>query len=285
MSFCFAEKISIDFDDEHIDSAHVICDTKVSLKGAVKANWDENALKQLDKYGLAKTIIINPHACLSFAGNNIMLVYELLNWLSEQGACELDEFIERALEIHKTAKDLNDIEFLILSKEDIDMPIEIISIKEGIATRNCHSAWIGSYEAFKSLQEIRLRKQAGEETTITDFWNAITDCNDDTVGGFPIEARLFGDHFEYGYFFSTWIGKSQIIQPGETMKLIDTTEDGGFTITIEDCEGEPMVSFAQKDFCILYTKKYRYNNLDSYNPASRYLLLPILIDINTKTIL
>lgn len=284
MSFCFAEEVSIDFENEHINSAHVICDTKAILKGAIKANWNENALKQINKYGLAKTIIIDPHVCLSFAGNNILLVYELLKWLSEKGTCELEDFINKAFEIHKTAESLDDIEFLILSKDELDKPVEIISIKEGIAERNCRSAWIGSYEAFRSLQKMRQGKNIGEEITVLDFWNAIMDCTDETVGGFPIEARFFDDHFEYGYFFSTCVTKSQIVKPGENVNLINTAEDGGFTITIQDCDREPLISFAQSPIAVLYTRKYRYCSLDSYNPGAKYLMLPMLIDLNTFTV-
>lgn len=281
MSFCYAEKVSYETESGCLESAHVLCDTKIDIGGAFKSNWNTETRNNLKRYGLAKTIIIDSRTCLSFAGNDIALVHKLLEWLEKNGPCDLENFVNKAFEVHVDSDDLNDIELLILAKEDDDELVEIISIKEGQISRNCDSAWIGSYDAFRYLQSVRHSKNEAEEITTSDFCDVIWGCNDETVGGFPLEVRFYGDHFEYSCGLFTQISKPQVVKPGENVVLIGNAEDGGFTISFCDCGREPLLSFAQNNTSILYTRKYRYCDLDSYNPATKYLLLPFPVDLRT----
>lgn len=71
MSFVYAEKIKNTIEDEQIQGIKIYSDTKVSIEGAVKTNWSEQQRKAIEKYGMCKSIIIDPKCCISFAGNNI----------------------------------------------------------------------------------------------------------------------------------------------------------------------------------------------------------------------
>lgn len=285
MSFCFAEKISFEADRKCIESVHILCDTKICLEGAIELNWNTEARHQLQKYGIAKTIILNQSTCLSFTGNKIERVYDLLSWLENNSPCEVDDFVSKALDVHRCSADINDIEFLITLKESANHALEIVSIKNGVLSRNCDSAWIGSYEAFHYLQGIRVAKNNAGNTSIAEFWDAVEGCEDETVGGYPIEVCFVQDHFEYATAFTTYAGKPQVVRPGEAVVLVQDAEDGGFTVSSYSYEGEPLLCFEQGNFSVLYTRRYRYYGSETYHPAAKYLLLPVLIDSNTGEII
>lgn len=77
MSFVYAEKIKYTLEDKQIQGIKIYSDTKVSIEGAVKTNWSEQQRKAIEKYGMCKSIIIDPKCCISFAGNNIFLLQKL----------------------------------------------------------------------------------------------------------------------------------------------------------------------------------------------------------------
>lgn len=276
------------FEGKCIDRTHVWSDTKVELKGADRANWSQEARIQLRKYGLAKTMVLGPSLCLSFAGNDILRVSALLDQFAGIGPFELGQFVSSALEIHLASSDVDDIEFLILMKEDEDSSAELICIKEGRIARNCHSAWIGSYEAFKTLQEQRICSEAGRVADLVHvdlFWRTIQDCHDETVGGFPIEVCLYEGRFQYATWFWSQVERVQEVPAGGKVLLEDGAEGGGFTVSLQDCEGEPLMHFSQNNVSVLYSRKYRYGNPELYHPATKHLLLPIPFESSTGGVL
>ena len=80
MSFVYAEKNRITINDNTIHTLAIYSDTKISFDNNA-SNWSEPTRRALKQYGLIKTLILNQTCCLSFAGNNIYYVYQLLNTL------------------------------------------------------------------------------------------------------------------------------------------------------------------------------------------------------------
>lgn len=287
MSFCYAQIIASSHHGELPERAQVLCDTKVELVGAVKANWSDDVFHWLQTYGMAKTIILGPKTCLSFAGNDLRLVNNLLEWVYGHEYVSVDELIDRAFDCHRSSADYNDIEFLIMAKSEDERLPKLTCIKEGTVQRDCRSAWIGSPMAFERLQELRGQQNWPEVVGIEMFWDAMMTCGDDSVGSFPLLASWSGSSgsFVFDQYLYTTVYRSQLVEGGSVIKMWDTRKNGGFAISARDAGGEPVLEFIQSGTSVLYTRRYRYIDKRLYNPMTSYLQLPIPFESGSGKVL
>ena len=216
MSFVYAEKKTAT--DQEIITIH--SDTKIGLPDDAKANFSVEEIDLINKYGIVKFSIVGPTMCIAFAGNKIFLAAKLFAQLCELKTFSVEEAIERAYIVHNDADHYSDIEFIICSADDNVLRIDCI--KDGSIQRNCSSAWLGSYNAFREFQRIRMSDPTKTPTEMTDsaFESVVQGCLDDSVGLFHISASYRPDlkcfwYSEKSEFFN---GKDQIVKLGETIK-------------------------------------------------------------------
>ena len=83
MSFVYAEKSNITEDGKILPITAIYGDTKITLndRAANKSNWGESTFELVKKYGILKTMIIEPRCCIAFAGNDIMYAHKLLEYV------------------------------------------------------------------------------------------------------------------------------------------------------------------------------------------------------------
>lgn len=278
MSFVYAVKSPIEFDGQTHQLAHIYSDTKISLFGAIKANWGDMTRRSVERYGLIKSIIISPTCCISFAGNNIALAHQLLETLHELKKFSEEELLHHAFKIH-SEHDPDDVEFIIcLANEDGET--EIICIKEGNIERNCLIAWIGSYDAFKALQKYRFDNPALSNSYFYAFTHALRHCGDETVGGFPIHVRFdeYTKEFEYAEGLVSVAERTQELLSGMQIKLGGTAAEGAYTAHYIASNEDVIIEFDQAHVTLLYTRKYRLQDEDTSNPHTKHFLLPIVVE-------
>lgn len=278
MSFVYAVKFPIECDGQTHKCTHIYSDTKISLYGAVKSNWGDKTRRAVERYGLIKSIIISPKCCISFAGNNIALAHQLLETLYELKKFSEEELLHHAFKIHAEHPS-DDVEFIIcLANEDGET--EIICIKEHKIERNCLIAWIGSYDAFKTLRKYQYENPTLSDDYLRAFTHTIHHCGDETVGGFAIYVLFNGlkKGFEYAERFETVTGRAQKVLPGMQMELVGSASEGAYTTYYRSSNEDVIIEFEQARVILLYTRKYRLQDEDTSNPHTKHFLLPIVVD-------
>lgn len=288
MSFVYAEKNSVTINDNLIYTLAVYSDTKISFDNNA-SNWSIPTRQVLLQYGLIKTLILNPTCCLSFAGNNIGYVYQLLNKFEDSDEFNEKAFCDSAYDIHKNAP-TNDIEFIICYVKNNEQHIICIKNRQMV---ECENAWIGSAETFQIMQQYRMERMnnpgygIGNDTAVF-FKKALQTTKDETVGK-EINIKTIitseSNSFFYASKFESFVERSRTIPPGKAIPLIDNAAEGGYTVEYYESTDEVRIDFKQADFTILYTKRFRLAQEDIDNPRTRYFLLPIPIRTSTKQVL
>ncbi len=285
MSFVFAVKYTHEFDGCTKKLTYIYSDTKVSLDGTSKETWGDKTWTLVNKYGLIKSVIVGPKCCVSFAGNNIAHAHKLLSQLYYKGMFSEDELLELALNIHHNAP-VDDIEFIIAIADEED-ETELVCIKDGEIRRNCISAWIGSQRAFSCMQEYRLGKPENSKLYATAFDHAMRCCGDDSVGGFSISVKYDSSErqFIYPCRLESEVVRAQEVMSGMQVNLTGSAEEGACTLYYHPSSEDFAIEISQANLTILYTKKYRLESKDSFNPHTQHFLLPILIRADTQTMI
>lgn len=277
MSFVYAEKAKLDINGTQKNLTNIYSDTKTTLIGAYKANWNNKTRTVINNYGFIKSVNISPKCSISFAGNDILYAHKLLSWIYENNIFVIDQIIDKASQLHmSTNKD--DIEFIICTADKNDNTT-ITCIKEHNILSNCTSAWIGSYTAFRKLQEIRTDSFTSSYT----FRRAVSECSDDSVGGLIIQNtyRQEEHRFVYPEGYCSSYERKQTIKPGENVILSGPAETGAFTTYYHDSTDEVIIDFWQNNTSVIYSTKYRYGSTDVNNSNTKYFLLPAIY--NTET--
>ena len=278
MSFVYAEKRTINNQD--IISIH--CDTKIVLSDDDITNFSVEEIDLIKKFGIVKVSIIGATMCIAFAGNNIFLAAKLFYQLYEMKTFSVEEAIEKAYAIQNDdcVDDYSDIEFIICSADDNVLRIDCI--KDGSIQYNCSSAWLGSYDAFREFQRIRMSNAAQNSVEMTDraFQSVVEGCGDESVGLFHISSSYRPDFQCFWYsersgFFSD---KSQIVASGDNIKLFLSPSDGGFSFHQLPCNYESLiVKIDQIEPMILYSRAHRLSESNVGNPNLFGLMLPMLV--------
>lgn len=284
MSFVYAEKINYTLEDKQIQGIKIYSDTKVSIEGAVKTNWSEQQRKAIEKYGMCKSIIIDPKCCISFAGNNIFLLQKLFDQLVEWGNFEIDQLIEYAYKIH-LSEHKDNIEFIICYVDDNDDK-RIACIKEKQLFKECQNAWIGSIQTFRKMQELRMQGVNPFDTSYYLFESAVSSPIDDSVGGVIVEVSCGrkNEFFFTGKLISV-VEREQKYLPGEIISMMGTAEEGSCSMYFYESQTEVRIDFLQIDFSLLYTSSYRVGINNFNNENIRYFMIPIPIRTSTGTVL
>lgn len=261
MSFIFAEKVPI-LDSEVEETIRVYCDTKVSAESSIGAGVSKELQAQLQKYGVIKSTIICPEFCISYAGNNAFLASKLFYKLYEMKTFYREDVIREAYDVHITANDPSDIEFIICSVENGTLYIDCIKDKK--LCKDVQSAWLGSFVAFHSFQGYRLKsKEPVQKLSSQAFREVVSGCGDDTVGGFPIAVEYYhcDKSFEYVEEYGLVSNKNQVVLPGENMLFYTSEGDGGMSYRIIQMGvGSVIFDIDQMESTILYSRDHRYDN-------------------------
>ena len=283
MSFVFAERIT-QSDKDAADTIRVYCDTKVTPDDSKISGVSNELLRQLDSHGLVKTTIICPEFCISFAGNNIFLASKLFHRLYELNSFEREDVLREAMNIHLSATDPSDIEFIICSAEDNELHIDCI--KDEKLKKDEPSAWIGSHKAFDSLQRYRHKGNGPiHERTMLGFQNAIEFCGDDSVDGFSIAAQYYNcdRSFEYVEECRFVSNKEQVVEPGEVVQFYANARDGGMSYkTIPLGIESVILDIDQTQYAILYSRGHRYDSKIDTSDRLFGLMLPMEIEADGK---
>lgn len=295
MSFVYAERTEHTFEETIIRSIHVYGDTKLELAGAIKENWPETARHAVLKYGMSKVTIPSPKHCIAFAGNNLQYVLKLFAWMEKHFPFDTGDLVDTAYALHCKAPSRDDIEFIIC-ESDTDPNGRIVCIKEGEIIERAEVAWIGSPLTFREMQRSRLGVTQGDYgesrpnnspkmDSMTAFAHAIRSNVDDSVGGFVINATLRNGTFHFNDYLFTQVYKEQRVGLGENVVLVDTKENGGYTIEASELDGCPCFCFPQIGQALIYTNKHRYQEDKGDNTALRYFYLPMRFDPETNVCL
>ena len=284
MSFVYAEKSKYIIGDEQVQGIKIYSDTKVSIAGAVKTNWSEEQRKAIEKYGMCKSIIIDPKCCISFAGNNIFLLQKLFDQLVEWGKFEIDQLIEYAYKTH-LSEHKDNIEFIICYVDDNDEK-RIACIKEKQLYIECQNAWIGSIQTFRKMQELRMQSADSFDSSYYLFKRAVSSSIDDSVGGIIVEVScgIKNEFFFTGKLISV-VEREQKYLPGDVISVIGTAEEGSCTMYFYETQTEVRIDFLQIDFSLLYTSFYRVGSNNFNNENIRYFMIPIPIRTSTGMVL
>ena len=285
MSFIYAEKTVIKFDDQNYPLLHIMGDTRFTPVPGVpnNKNWGKKTFEMLMRYGIVKSMIVGPKCCISFAGNNIAFAHKLLTFVYAGKSFTEDQLLTKALELHLSAKE-NEIEFLICCIDE-NNEASICCIKDGILKRNCPQAWIGSSTVHKALQSYRNfdTPKAEESFTSSQFRSAIEKSGDDSVGGYITEIRYDSERcsFVYSERLESHTGQDQIVQPGESIRLYDNATNGGYMVHYYESPQEFFFSIDQGDLTIVYSNLVKYTEPNSINSHTRYFMTPILMRTST----
>ena len=276
MSFVYAEKKTVI--DQEIITIH--SDTKIGLPDDAKANFSVEEIDLINKYGIVKFSIVGPTMCIAFAGNKIFLAAKLFAQVCELKTFSVEEAVERAYIVHNDADHYSDIEFIICSADDNVFRIDCI--KDGSVQRNCSSAWLGSYKAFREFQRIRMSDPAKTPTEMTDsaFESVVQGCLDDSVGRFYISGRYRPDlkSFWYSERLALHSVKEQTVKAGEAIKFFLAPSDGGYSYRLIPCGVDSLLmDIDQMEPMILYSRGHRLVESNINNPNLFGLMLPMLV--------
>ena len=285
MSFIYAEKGVTKDIDRAIPFLHIMGDTKFThVEGAPNIkNWGKKTYEILSRYGLVKSMIIAPKCCVSFAGNDIAYVHDLLTFIYTEKCFSEDQLLAKAFQLHTSApKDA--IEFLICTIDDVD-EAHIYCIKGGKMERNCSQAWIGSPEAYNALQAQRDFSIPKSEYrfSLSQFQTAIENSGDITVGGYITDIR-YSDNiggFLYSERMESHIEQQQIVQLGEPINIYGDVAEGGYLVHYPESPSVFSLSIEQGDLSIIYTNGTKYDEENSFNEYTKYFMIPILMRSST----
>lgn len=285
MSFVYAVKESIKYDDCVHELTCIYSDTKISIDGTCKTNWGKRTREMIENYGLVKSVIVGPRCCISFAGNNIAYAHRLLYKLFEAKQFEEDELINLAWEIHRIAPK-NDIEFIICIADETDKT-EIICIKNQSIQRNCPYAWIGSEDAFSHLQKYRMADASHLNSYLMAFKYAMDCCKDGSVGGFCISVIFShsSHQFEYQERMELAVEREQKVLPGMPIKLVGGAEEGASTLHYYPSDLGVEIQIDQINLTIVYTSKYRLESEDCEKAETKHFLLPIKLRTDSRKVI
>lgn len=276
MSFVYAEKKVVM--DQEIISIH--CDTKICLPDDAKANFSGEEIDLINKYGIVKISILGTTISIAFAGNKIFLAAKLFSQLYELKTFTIEEAVERAYDIHSSAKNPSEIEFIICSADDNVLRIDCI--KDGEVQYDCSSAWLGSYKAFREFQRIRVSDPTKSLTEMTEsaFESVVQGGVDDSVGKFYISASYRPDLKCFWYLerFALHSVKEQTVIVGEAVKFFLDPTDGGYSYRLIPCGVDSLLmNIDQMEPMILFSRARRLSETDSKNLNLFGLMLPMLV--------
>ena len=277
MSFIYAEKSQEIINGQTINHTNIFSDTKTTLIGAYKRNWSPEARTMINKYGFSKIINIAPKIAVAFAGNNTGNAHALLEWYYSQSIITVDDIIDKAYEIHMSV-DKDDIEFIICYADD-NNETHIASVKEQIIQRECSSAWIGSYAAFRKLQELR----SSHTTSFELFRTVVDECKDDSVGGLIICDKYYeySQQFEFQERLEAIAYRKQSVRLGQAVQFSRPSETGDCTMHYIGDPNDVIISFFQNNTTLVYSNRYRYTEKDANDPYTNKFLLPMIFDSST----
>ena len=206
------------------------------------------------------------------------------------GPFELNEVSSYALEIHRQAKNINDIEFLITWFENDSFHIDCI--KDGVLSTNCQFAWIGSSIAHEQFQSNRISlyernpEKAVFEYTGDSFRKTVSECNDNSVGGIPITINYNFEYkcFEYLNMYNIFNGiRNQIVKTGEPIRFFTSAAVGGFSYEIEQIDiANLLLKIDQLEYHILYSRNFRGFPGGAENKHLFGLMIPMKTSFNDK---
>lgn len=286
MSYIYAEKSYILFEDKKIPNTHIYSDTKITLDEAGKLNWGTNTYNAINRYGMIKSIIISPRCCISFAGNNIAYAGKLFEQLCERGSFSDEQLYDCALKIHQSAPP-DDIEFIICIADDND-ETHIACIKNNTIMVDCLTAWIGSRQAFQKMQQIRIDEGMRCKVPVKipsgeAFKRALQESGDDSVGGFDILVTYDSSKHSFLYTerMETAMERPEIVEPGKYVRTYGTAAEGGCTIYYYGSSEDVLIEIEQADLSVLYTRKIRVEN----GNTCAHFLLPVPIRTSTQQVI
>ena len=261
MSFCYAE-----INDEITPvNVSVYTDTKIGFDNYSGASFSLIRKLMVEKYGIVKCTICNRNFCIAFAGNNISLATMLFKKLNELKSFELTDVAEYAFSIHKTAKTVDSIEFIIAYYEEGTFHLDCVKHNE--IMRDVPNCYIGSIEAFRSFQKRRYESNTNEKniSDYTDraFRDVVNGCSDDSVGGFAIRT-LFNHStgsFEYVYSCEFYTPGPINVKVGESIPFNKDVQSGNYSaclepVSIEECA----LKIEQMKTRILYSRQKRFDD-------------------------
>ncbi len=267
MSFCYAE-INNELEP---NSVSIYTDTKIGFDNYSGASFSTIRKELISKYGIVKCTICNNDLCIAFAGNHIGYASNLFRKLHELKSFELADVAEIAFAIHKNAKSIDDIEFIIAYHEKDTFHLDCV--KENEINRDIYSCHIGSYDAFCCFQKKR------SETNSADlaFRDVVDGCMDDSVGGFPI--RILYNHdigsFEFGSCYEIFSPGPLSIKLGEPISFSTNVQDGNYSSFITPISiAEFLLVIEQMNSKILYSRNVRFDN-EANNDSLFGLMLPL----------
>lgn len=277
MSFIYAEKSQEIINGQTINHTCIFSDTQTTLIGAYKRNWSPEARTMINKYVFSKIINIAPKIAVAFAGNNTGNAHALLEWYYSQSIITVDDIIDKAYEIHMSV-DKDDIEFIICYADD-NNETHIASVKEQIIQRECSSAWIGSYAAFRKLQELR----SSHTTSFELFRTVVDECKDDSVGGLIICDKYYeySQQFEFQERLEAIAYRKQSVRLGQALQFSRSSETGDCTMHYIGDPNDVIISFFQNNTTLVYSNRYRYTEKDANDPYTNKFLLPMIFDSST----
>ena len=288
MSFVYAEK----YRDAGLDNElfHVLCDTKTILTDFAGANLSALERDMLSKYGIVKSTICCPKLCVSFAGSDIKYAAKLFHQLKNMNSFELDEVSDLALSIHRNASSQNDIEFIISTYQNDTVHIDCI--KENTIYKDIPNAHIGSEDAFRKFQELRIRQDNANRVdepaykhTTRAFQSVVDGGIDNTVGGITVSVIFdYQDKsFIYGWERALYTSKSQIVQLGEAISFHLSASDGGYSHKIVPIDLQNVLCIVdQMNPHVLYSSSIHLDSFDIENPNLSGLMMPMLVKVNEK---
>ena len=289
MSFIYAEKAVFNEEGHIFPMLHVFSDTKLSFDehSPNKANWGVPTLKRVEKYGIVKSMILSPKHCISFAGNDIAYVQDLLDYYYAKQSLPDDELLAKAFELHKAAGQ-DEIEFIVCTVDD-ENKVHITCIKDGQLQSDCARAWIGSYKVFRKLREQQIQKAGTPEehdTSLGMIKYAVENGGDSSVGGFIVQVRYdeYLQSFVYSERLETSLFAPQLVPLGAAIRLTGTASEGACSIHYRESSEDVIIDFEQGDFSVAYTRRFRYE-ADVSNQYIRHFMLPLLFQTSTNKVI
>ncbi len=202
----------------------------------------------------------------------------------------LDEVSDLALSIHRGASSRNDIEFIVSSYQNDTVHIDCI--KDNTIYKDVPNAHIGSEDAFRHFQELRIRSDNANRVhesvykrTTRSFQSVVDGGIDDTVGGITVSVifNYQDKSFIYGWERALYTSKPQIVKPGEALSFHLSASDGGYSHEIVPIDLQNVLCVVdQMNPCILYSRNFRLDSSDIENPHLSGLMMPMLVKINEK---
>lgn len=269
MSYIYAHKFKNDYTNG--ETIEILSDTKIMFNEIEEKALDAKTLKNIKKYGIIKIIIVDSQCCIAFAGNNIKLVNNLLDLYSKTEK-NITKLIDLAYELH-CENPINDIEFIICYNDANNIK-HIVCIKERKKNLNENFCWIGSSSAFYVMQ----KERQGNTLPVNQlFSNAIESGVDVSVGGCVIKATYSNSfkEFIYNSYQYSVVSKPRTYNAGEKIIIMDTKENGGYTISVTGFKDEVHLMFEQIGKLIIYCKeKITCDTCNKIKKDYKYFLIP-----------